>query len=57
MANQDLIRKASDLDDRLKEEGNVRYVWISRKDNQVADRLCNQVMNEMAKRRAKRTTR
>ena len=53
VTNRDLIQTASDLDDRLKEEGDVRYVWIPREDNQDADELCNQVMTEMAEARAK----
>jgi len=46
VANRDLIEKASDLDDRLREEGTVEYIWIPREKNQVADRYCNQVMDE-----------
>jgi ribonuclease HI len=46
VANRDLIEKASDLDDRLKEEGTVEYIWIPREQNQDADRYCNQAMDE-----------
>ena len=46
VANRDLIQEASDLDDRLKEEGDVEYIWISREENQLADRLCNECMDE-----------
>jgi len=46
VANRDLIQEASDLDDRLKEEGDVEYIWIPREDNQDADRLCNEAMDE-----------
>ena len=46
VANRDLIEKASDLDDRLKEEGNVEYIWIPREQNQDADSLCNDVMDD-----------
>lgn len=47
VANRDLIQEASDLDDELKEEGDVRYVWIPREDNQAADELCNEILDEM----------
>lgn len=46
VANQDLIQEASHLDDKLKEEGSVEYIWIPREENQEADRCCNQVMDE-----------
>lgn len=46
VANRDLIQEASHLDDRLKEEGDVEYIWISREGNQLADRLCNENMDE-----------
>ncbi|KAH6709136.1 ribonuclease H1 [Leptodontidium sp. MPI-SDFR-AT-0119] len=46
VANQDLIRVASDLDDRLKEEGSVKYIWIPRADNQDADDACNDRMDQ-----------
>lgn len=46
VANRDLIEEASDLDDRLKKEGDVRYVWIPRSQNQLADEACNDCMDE-----------
>lgn len=46
VANRDLIQEASDLDDRLKEEGDVEYIWIPREENQLADRLCNEDMDK-----------
>lgn len=46
VANRDLIQEASHLDDRLKEEGDVEYIWISREENQLADRLCNENMDK-----------
>jgi len=46
VANRDLIQEASHLDDRLKEEGDVEYIWISREENQLADRLCNEDMDK-----------
>ncbi|KAL4798705.1 hypothetical protein BDV19DRAFT_356779 [Aspergillus venezuelensis] len=51
VANQDLIKKAVDLDDRLKEEGDVCYVWISREDNKYVDDLCNNLMDDMCDNR------
>lgn len=51
LANQDLIQEAFNLGDLLKEEGNLRYVWISRAQNQAADKLCNEVMDDMEYRR------
>ena len=45
VANRDLLEEASDLDDRLKEEGEVEYLWIPREDNKIADRLCNEDMD------------
>lgn len=46
VANRDLIQEASDLDDKLKEEGTVEYIWIPREENQDADRYCNQAMDK-----------
>lgn len=45
VANRDLIQEASHLDNRLKEVGDVEYIWISREENQLADRLCNKYMD------------
>ncbi len=45
VANRDIIQEASDLDDRLKEEGDVRYVWIPREQNQDADRYANEALD------------
>lgn len=47
VANRELIEEASDLDDRLKEEGKVRYIWVPRSENRDADRCCNEEMDEM----------
>jgi ribonuclease HI len=44
-ANRDLIEEASELNDRLKEEGSVEYIWIPREQNQDADSLCNDIMD------------
>jgi ribonuclease HI len=46
VANQDLIERVSELDDRLKEEGDVSYIWIPKEQNQDADDECNRVMDE-----------
>lgn len=46
VVNQDLLEEASDLDDRLKEEGKVKYIWIPREENVLADRLCNVNMDD-----------
>jgi ribonuclease HI len=47
VANQDLIREASDLDDDLRELGSVTYTWIPRSENQEADKACNDVLDQM----------
>ncbi|KAE9365870.1 ribonuclease H1 [Stipitochalara longipes BDJ] len=47
VANRDLIQKASDLDDRLKEEGSVEYIWIPRAENEEADEACNDAMDKI----------
>ncbi|KAL2068913.1 hypothetical protein VTL71DRAFT_15251 [Oculimacula yallundae] len=52
VANQDLIRRASDLDDRLREEGDVSYIWVPREENTDADRACNEVMDEASNNRS-----
>jgi ribonuclease HI len=48
VANRDLIEEASGLDDQLKEEGNVKYIWIPREKNELADRLCNEKLDELS---------
>jgi len=47
VANRDLIKRASDLDDELREVAEVEYEWISRDENQLADSYCNNVLDEM----------
>lgn len=47
VANKELIQKASNLDDRLKEDGSVEYIWIPRAENGDADRACDEVLDEM----------
>jgi ribonuclease HI len=46
VANRDLIEEASNLDDKLKAEGKVKYVWIPREKNELADRLCNEELDK-----------
>lgn len=47
VANRDLLEEALDLDTALKEIADVRYVWIPRKDNWYADKLCNLHLDSM----------
>ena len=47
VANQDIIREASDLDDKVKELGTVEYVWIPRSGNQAADEAVADELNDM----------
>ncbi|KAL4905077.1 hypothetical protein BDW74DRAFT_178088 [Aspergillus multicolor] len=46
VANQDLLRRASRLDDELRDEGDVEYVWIPRANNVDADELCQELLDE-----------
>ncbi|CEJ86323.1 hypothetical protein VHEMI04073 [[Torrubiella] hemipterigena] len=46
VANRDLLEEASRLDDRLRDLGEVDYIWIPREDNEYADGLCNENMDE-----------
>ncbi|KAI2465963.1 ribonuclease H-like domain-containing protein [Annulohypoxylon bovei var. microspora] len=46
VANCDLIREASDLNDRLSELGSVEFVHIPREQNVDADRACNEALDE-----------
>lgn len=45
VANRDLLEKAAVLDGRLKEKGDVQYVWIPREVNHYVDKLCNDLMD------------
>ena len=47
VANRDLIEEASDLDDRVKDLGDIEYIWIPRSENQEADEACNDAMDDM----------
>jgi ribonuclease HI len=44
---RDLIEHASCLDDELKELRKVRYVWIPRSENKLADKHCNEALDRM----------
>ncbi|KJX94211.1 hypothetical protein TI39_contig4208g00015 [Zymoseptoria brevis] len=46
VANQDLIKEASGLDDRAAALGKVVYKWIPREQNAAADAACNRVLDE-----------
>ncbi|KAI0517763.1 ribonuclease H-like domain-containing protein [Xylaria bambusicola] len=47
VANRDLIEKASDLDDDVKELGSVEYIWVPRSQNEEADEACNDKLDEL----------
>jgi ribonuclease HI len=46
VVNRDPIEEASDLEDKLLKLGSVKYKWIPREDNEVADRHCNEALDE-----------
>ncbi|KAI1828213.1 ribonuclease H1 [Xylaria intraflava] len=46
VANQDLIEEAADVESELEELGSVSYHWISRSQNSIADRCCNDALDE-----------
>lgn len=46
VVNRDLIEKASHLDDLVAGLGSVDYVWIRREENEAADDLCRQRLDE-----------
>jgi ribonuclease HI len=47
VTNQDLIQEALRLDDQIKRKGSPFYVWIPKEDNRSADKLCNDLMDDM----------
>jgi ribonuclease HI len=47
VVNRDLIEEANDLDGRLRDLGKLKYKWIPRGENTVADKACNDCMDEM----------
>ncbi|KAE9977384.1 hypothetical protein EG327_007765 [Venturia inaequalis] len=49
VVNRDLIQEASDLDDEILKLGDVKYVWISRDQNTIADEAANRCMDKQEK--------
>ena len=47
VANLDLILEASDLDNAVRDLGNVEYVWIPRSQNSEADEAAKLAMANM----------
>ncbi|KAI1363505.1 ribonuclease H-like domain-containing protein [Xylaria arbuscula] len=47
VANRDLIERASNRDDDVKDVGSVQYIWIPREQNQEADEACNDKLEEL----------
>lgn len=47
VANRDLIEEAIDLEDEIEENGEVKFRWIPRSENQIADGKVNDELNEM----------
>ncbi|KAI2602623.1 ribonuclease H-like domain-containing protein [Hypoxylon sp. NC1633] len=45
VANRDLIKKASDLDDRVRELGTVDYLHIPREQNTEAHEACDEMLD------------
>lgn len=39
------------MDDRVNELGSVKYVWVPRANAVTADRLCNEEMDKMERKR------
>ena len=47
VANQDLMKEASELDEAVRDLGDVEYIWIPRSQNSEADEAANSVMDLM----------
>jgi len=47
VANRDLIQEAYDLDCELRELGHVEYNWVPRRQNEDANRYCNEELDNM----------
>ncbi|KAI4858972.1 ribonuclease H1 [Hypoxylon rubiginosum] len=47
VANRDLIEEASLLNDAVKELGTIRYIYIPREENMIADAACNDALDEL----------
>jgi ribonuclease HI len=45
VANQDLVKTALDLEDRILLVGSLQYIWVPRDDNTEADGLCNMALD------------
>jgi ribonuclease HI len=48
VVNQDLIKRACDLEDEVKRDCNakIKYIWIPRADNKEADTACNDALDD-----------
>ncbi|KAF2103663.1 ribonuclease H1 [Rhizodiscina lignyota] len=46
VANRDLIEEAAELDARVCAEGNLTYTWIPRAENSIADKYCNDCLDQ-----------
>lgn len=47
VVNRNLIQKACNLEERLNDLGNVRFIWVPRSANSDADELCNEVLDNL----------
>ncbi|KAL9581058.1 MAG: hypothetical protein Q9212_004130 [Teloschistes hypoglaucus] len=47
VANQELIQRALELEEEIEKDGNVRYVWVPRAKNALADARVNERLDEM----------
>ncbi|EGP87580.1 uncharacterized protein MYCGRDRAFT_41575 [Zymoseptoria tritici IPO323] len=46
VANQDLIKEAYSLENRLIELADITYKWVPRAQNEMADAACNQALDQ-----------
>ncbi|KAL7621057.1 hypothetical protein AAE478_008369 [Parahypoxylon ruwenzoriense] len=46
VANRDLIKEASDLDDEVKKLGSVKYIWVPREQNTNAHDCCDEALDD-----------
>lgn len=46
VANRELIQEAVNLEGQIRQQGSVKYTWVSREENVEADRHCNEAMDE-----------
>ncbi|GIZ48425.1 hypothetical protein CKM354_001148600 [Cercospora kikuchii] len=47
VVNQDLIREAFDLQNQLLRYGSLKYTWIERAENHIADGACQKILDGM----------